>query len=70
MYIVFFRHVIANLIDYSSNFQLVPCHKRHSGAPQEFLKHEIPDYVEKGTDLFSLRLSNQKMTIANITIAI
>ena len=36
--------------------------------PQEFLKHAIPDYLVRGTDLFSLRLSNKKMTTANTTI--
>ena len=33
--------------------------KRHTGMPQEFLKHAIPDYVVSGTDL-SFRLSNTK----------
>ena len=37
---------------------------------QEFLKHAIPDYLVRGTDLFSLRLSNKNMTTANTTIAI
>ena len=36
--------------------------------PQEFLKHAIPDYLVRGTDLFSLRLSNKKMTTANTTL--
>ena len=38
--------------------------------PQEFLRHAISDYLVRGTDLFSLRLSNKKMTIANTTIAV
>ena len=29
-----------------------------TGVLQEFLKHAIPDYLVRGTDLFSLRLSN------------
>ena len=33
-----------------------------AGVPQEFLKHAIPDYLVRGTNLFSLRLSNKKMT--------
>ena len=37
---------------------------------REFLKHAIPDYLVRSTDLFSLRLSNKKLTTANITIAI
>ena len=42
-----------------------------TGVPQEFLKHAVPDYLVKGTDLFSLRLSNlKKKTAANTTIAI
>ena len=47
----------------------------HSGVPQEFLKHGVPDYLVRGTDLFSLRLSNlreivvKKMTTANTRIA-
>ena len=31
-----------------------------TGVPQAFLKHVIPDYLVKGTDLFSLRWSNKK----------
>ena len=38
--------------------------------PQEFLKHEIPGYLVRDTDLFSLRLSHNKMTTAKTTIAI
>ena len=38
------------------------------GVLQEFLKHGIPDHLAMVTDLFSLRLSKLKMTIAN-TIA-
>ena len=33
-----------------------------SQGPQEFLKHAVPDYLVRGTDLFSLRWSNKKMT--------
>ena len=33
---------------------------------QEFLKHAIPAYLARGTDLSSLRLSNKKLTTANI----
>ena len=32
-----------------------------TGVPQEFLKHAIPDYLVRGTDLFSLTLSNRKI---------
>ena len=46
------------IIFYTSDFQ------------QEFLKHAIPDYLVRGTNLFSLRLSNNKMTTANTTIAV
>ena len=35
-----------------------------------FLKHEIPDCLVRSTDLFSLTLSNTKMTIANTTAAV
>ena len=31
-----------------------------TGVPQEFLKHAIPGCLVRGTDLFSLRLSNLK----------
>ena len=31
-----------------------------TGGPREVLKHAIPDYLVRGTDLFSLRLSNKK----------
>ena len=31
-----------------------------TAVPQEFLKHAAPDYLVRGTDLFSLRLSNKK----------
>ena len=41
----------------------------HQPGLQEFLKHAKPDYLIRGTDLFSLRLSNKIMTTAN-TIAI
>ena len=30
------------------------------GELQEFLKHAIPDYLARGADPFSLRLSNKK----------
>ena len=29
-----------------------------TGVPHKFLKHAIPDYLVRGTDIFSLRLSN------------
>ena len=42
------------------------------GVPQqarwcatEFFKNATPDYLVRGTDLLSLRLSNKKMTTAN-----
>ena len=41
-----------------------------TGVLQEFLKHAIPDCVVRGTDLFSLRLSNKNNDTANTTIAI
>ena len=41
-----------------------------AGVPQEFLKHAVPGNLVGGPDLFSLRLSNQKMTTANTTIVI
>ena len=41
-----------------------------TGVPQEFSKHVTRDYLARGTDLFSLRLSNKKMTTHNKTIAI
>ena len=41
-----------------------------TSVPQEFFKHAMPDYLIRGTDLFSFRLSNKKMTTANTTIAI
>ena len=43
---------------YISNFQPVR-RGRHTGVPQ-FFKHAICDYLVRGTDLFSLRLSNKK----------
>ena len=33
-------------------------------------KHTTPDYLVRDTDLFSLRLSNKKMTTANRTLAV
>ena len=41
-----------------------------TNVSQEFLEHSIPDYLIRGTDLFSLRLSNKNMTTANTTIAV
>ena len=41
-----------------------------TGVLQGFLKHTIPDYLERDSDLFSLRLSNKKMTTANTTTTI
>ena len=36
-----------------------PLKQRFStGTPQEFLKHAMPDYLVRSTDLSSLRLSN------------
>lgn len=40
------------------------------GVLQLILKYVITDYSVKGTDLFTLRLSNKRMSIANITIAV
>ena len=37
---------------------------------QKLLKHALPDCLVRGTDLFSLRLSNKKMTAANTTVAV
>ena len=45
------------------------CHKKHTGLPQEFLKHAIPGYLVRGRP-FPLRLSNWKMTTTNTIIAI
>ena len=36
----------------------------------EFLKHAVPVYLVRNTDLFSFRLSNLKMTTTNTTIAV
>ena len=41
-----------------------------TGVLQEFLKHAIPDYLVRGTDLFSFQLSYKNMTTANTTIGI
>ena len=41
-----------------------------TSVPQEFLKHAVPDYVVRGTHLFSLRFSNKTMTTANTTLAV
>ena len=41
-----------------------------TSVPQDFLKHTIPDYLVRGTDLFSLRLSIKQMTTANTTMAV
>ena len=41
-----------------------------TSVPQEFLKHTTPDYLVRGTDLFSLRLLNKKMTTTNTAIAV
>ena len=40
---------------------------QHTGVSEELLKHTTPDYLVRDTDLFSLRLSNKKMTTANAT---
>ena len=37
---------------------------------RDFLEHTVPDYLVRGTDLLSLRLSNKKMSAANTMIAI
>ena len=44
-------NVLLLLLFQASDFQLVS---------QEFLKHAIPDYFVRGTDLFSLTLSSKK----------
>ena len=36
-----------------------------TSVPQKSWKHTIPNYFVRGTDLFSLRLSNKKMTTVN-----
>ena len=58
--------------DYSigQQFSTQNCVLWHTGVPQEFLKYAITDYLVRDTDLFSLRLSNKKMTTAIITIAV
>lgn len=35
------------------------CCKWHTSMPEEFLEHSIPDYLVRGSDHFSLRLSNK-----------
>ena len=53
-----------------------PCHRSpqppehwfSTSVPQEFIKHALLDYLVRGADLFSLRLSNKKMTTAKTTI--
>ena len=42
--------------------QFILMQLQHTGVPQEFLKHAIPDYVVSGTDL-SFRLSNTKKCV-------
>ena len=32
--------------------QFILMQLQHTGVPQEFLKHAIPDYLFRGTDLF------------------
>ena len=51
--------VLKNVTPSSSDFQPVCC-RRHTGVPQDFLKHAISDYLVSGTDLSSLRMSNKK----------
>lgn len=46
------------------------CMPYHTGMPQELLKDAISDYLVMGTDLFSFKLSNGKMTTTNIIIAV
>ena len=41
----------------------------HTGGLQEFWKHAAPEYLVRGADFFSPRLSNEKMTPANTTIS-
>ena len=41
-----------------------------NGVPQEFLKHEISDYLVRDTHIFFLRLSNKKMATANTTTGV
>ena len=39
----------------------------HTGVPQEFLQHATPDYLDKDTEPRFLRLSNKKVTTANVS---
>lgn len=39
-----------------------------TGMPKELLKHAIPDYLVWDPDLFSLRLSNLKLSTANTIV--
>ena len=48
----------------------IPYQRFSTSVLQEFLKHAIPDYLVKGTDIFFLWLSNKKMTTTNTTIAV
>ena len=75
-------HPVSNSVPYKSwliallkIFGLAPpvkCLNQLSSASvwQGFLKHAIPGCWVRGTDLFSLRWSNKKMTTATTTIAI
>ena len=40
--------------------QFILMQLQHTGVPQEFLKHAIPDYLFRGTHLFSLWLKKKK----------
>ena len=40
--------------------QFLTCVLWRTGVPQGFLKHAVPDYVVRDTDLFSFRFSNFK----------
>ena len=41
-----------------------------NAVPQVLLKHAVPAYLVRGTDLFSVRLSNKKIITTNTKIAI
>ena len=46
------------------------CQQFSTSILQGFLKHAMPDYLVRGTDLFSLRLSNKRMITANTIITV
>ena len=68
----FFKNYSNSFIEIKCTFHMINSSKAaiSNKCATRILKHPTPDYLVRSTELFSLRLSNKKMTAANTTRAV